>query len=287
MKKTKNKRRIVRWTAVVVCILLISLLCWQWESAKIVFWGLFYSDEQRSQLVQEKEESVKAILDEIPEVDVEPLPPNTEKLIVEGFISEEEAMDIVTKQSTLEELMEEKGVAFGEDYRGRTIIVVKDETGAYVPYKKPAQDEALPQDNPPKEATEKEEASSSPSEVAGPKKPTQKDTPVKQSSQLQTLIAKLYVLRSTYIGKLDALVAQAKKEYYADKSRKSELEGKYLRLGSSMEKECDAQMETLISQIHAELIRTGGDLGLIDEIRAVYAQEKSAKKAALFAQYAK
>lgn len=287
MKKKKGKLRTRRIVSGICVLLVAGLLCWQWENAKAVFLGLFFSEEQRTQMVEEKEKNVQAILDEIPEVDVMPLPPNTEKLIVEGIISEEEAMSVAQKETTIENLMEEKGVAFGEDEKGRTIIVVKDETGEYVPYKTPDQLAQPPSENVNSTPGDAVDVTEKAQEIAGPKKPTQKDTPVKQSSRLQELIAKIYVLRSTYIGRIDALVKQARHEYYQDKSRKSELEGKYLRIGSNMEKECDAQMEALISEIHAELIRTGGDLSLIDEIRSVYAQEKSAKKAALFAKYAK
>lgn len=288
MKKKKGKRRKPVWIISGVCILLVvGLLFWQWEIAKAVFLGIFFTEEQRTQMVEEKEKNVQAILDEIPDVDVMPLPANTEKLIVEGIISEEEAMSVAQKKTTIETLMEEKGVAFGEDEKGRTIIVVKDEAGEYVPYKSPDQLAQPPVDNVQSAQEEMMDTSETAKEIAGPKKPEQKDTPMKQSSRLQELIAKIYVLRSTYIGRIDALVNQARHEYYQDKSRKSELEGKYLRIGSGMEKECDAQMEALISEIHAELIRTGGDLSLIDEIRSVYAQEKSAKKAALIAKYAK
>lgn len=287
MKKKENKCRKARWIIPIVCLLLVCLLCWQWKNAKLVFLGFFYSEEQRMQMVEEKEKNVQAILDELPDVDITPLSPQADRLIAEGIISEEEAMGIVTKETTLENLMEEKGVAFKENERGKTILVVKDEKGNYVPYKDPKQIAKPSQEPVQTEEQAESEVSSIPAESAGPQKPVQKDTPVKQSSALQDLIAKIYVLRSTYIGKLDATIAQAKKEYSADKSRKSELKGKYLRIGSNMEKECDAQMEALISQIHAELVRTGGDLSLIDEIRAVYEQEKSAKKAALIARYAK
>ncbi len=94
------------------------------------------------------------------------------------------------------------------------------------------------------------------------------------------LVAKIYMLRGDFVGRLDALVSQGYAEYKAGGSKKA-LASKYLSMGASLESQCDAQMNSILSQIEAELKKSGGDLSLVSQIRSAYRSEKSAKKAAI------
>ncbi len=109
----------------------------------------------------------------------------------------------------------------------------------------------------------------------------------RESAELQRLMAKIYLLRSTFTGKLDSLVAQAKQEYLTNRGKVSgtAIAKKYLSKGYALEKECDGQMESLLGEIKKELERTGGDLSIISEIRNTYENEKSIQKATLLDQY--
>ena len=104
------------------------------------------------------------------------------------------------------------------------------------------------------------------------------------SSNLENLIAKIYVLRSTYVGKLDSLVSQAYGEYKAGGDSDAIVD-KYIGIASGMEGECDGQIESLLSQIKTELEKTGGDMSLINQIRTTYKNEKSIKKGDLLSKY--
>lgn len=106
-----------------------------------------------------------------------------------------------------------------------------------------------------------------------------------QLSQVDDIIAKIYVLRASYTGKIDALVSQALSDYRGKKATKSELISRYVSMGSSLEGECDAQMEALLSRLQKELKRTGEDLGLVSKIRSAYQTEKSLKKATIIEKY--
>lgn len=108
-----------------------------------------------------------------------------------------------------------------------------------------------------------------------------------ENSNLKNLIAKIYVLRSTYTGKLDALVAQAYGEYKANGGNINPVADKYIAIASNLEGECDLQIESLLSQIKAELDKTGGNQDIISQIRATYKSEKSIKKGELLSKYAK
>lgn len=106
-----------------------------------------------------------------------------------------------------------------------------------------------------------------------------------QPSGVDDIIAKIYVLRAGYTGKIDALVGQALSDYRAKKATKSELVSRYVSLGSALENECDGEMEALLSQLQKELKRMGEDAGLVSKIRSAYQTEKSLKKASIIEKY--
>ena len=111
-------------------------------------------------------------------------------------------------------------------------------------------------------------------------------TPV-QPSRVDDIIAKIYVLRASYTGKIDGLVGQALSDYRAKKGTKSELISRYVSMGYALEGECDAQMKALLSELQTELKRTGEDSSLIGKIRSAYQTEKSLKKASIIEKYQK
>ncbi len=124
---------------------------------------------------------------------------------------------------------------------------------------------------------EKKESNRAPAAIEEPR----------ENSKLQEKLAQIYLLRSSFSGRLDSLVAQAKQEYINREKGKDALSiaKKYLNQGAALEKQCDAQMEALLAEIKSELERTGGDTSLVSEIRGAYQSEKSVKKAALLSQY--
>ncbi len=101
------------------------------------------------------------------------------------------------------------------------------------------------------------------------------------------IIAKIYVLRSSYVGKLDSLVNQAWREYRSGSITKSDLISKYVGIGYGLEAECDGKMEALLSQLSDALSAGGEDQSLVDTVRRTYQSEKSIKKAEMIAKYRK
>ncbi len=114
-----------------------------------------------------------------------------------------------------------------------------------------------------------------------------------KTDRVSELIAKLYVLKSTYISKLDGLAADAKAEYKAtpeaertEKWKSSKI-SKYMSLATSLEATCDAQVEAIVTELRTELKKTGGDMSLIDTVRSSYESEKQIKKAFYLNKYLK
>ena len=104
------------------------------------------------------------------------------------------------------------------------------------------------------------------------------------SQQISEQIARAYVLRSQFTGRLDSLLEQAKAEYHSIPSkalttdRKAELIEKYMGIAGDMEASCDASMNELVANVRQMLRASGQSTGLADEIASTYESEKQLKK---------
>lgn len=114
-----------------------------------------------------------------------------------------------------------------------------------------------------------------------------------KKDRLSELVARLYVLKSTFISKLDGLAGQAAAEYkntpnsQKNASWTSSKISKYMGLATELEAECDVQVEEIISELKDELKKQGKDNSLINTIRSTYDNEKQIKKAYYLNKYLK
>ena len=92
----------------------------------------------------------------------------------------------------------------------------------------------------------------------------------------------MYVLRATYVGKLEAVVQSAIDEYTAgehtSENRTRVVRGKLDEL-IAMEKECDGEVAAVVSRLRELLKATGQDDSLARQVEETYKEEKSLKKA--------
>lgn len=108
----------------------------------------------------------------------------------------------------------------------------------------------------------------------------------KSDEVIQQCIAAMYVLEDQYVAKLDGVVEETKAEYrQIPKAERSQ--AKKLALVNSkkdkllaMEKECDGEVEKLLSKIQQELDKQGDKSKLVSEIRQAYTESKATWKAA-------
>lgn len=102
--------------------------------------------------------------------------------------------------------------------------------------------------------------------------------------RVDALVAKLYVLQTTYTAKLDGMVSSAISEYKAlpeseRASAKTSIFSKFLVKASGMEGTCDASVNSILSEMEPLLKKTDGDLSVVSDIRSAYEQQKALKKA--------
>ena len=230
----EKKKRKFRFGAFLVVFLVLSCIVGvfvylQRDNIEAIFFATQYSSQERKIKVTEKEaELLEKLAEEVPDAQVKPLSEEEEKLLKDGEISPEDALQLIMG----------------------TTSTTSGGTSSQ---------------------TEKKE------------EPQKQEQP----SRLKELLAQVYLMKASYGGQLDGLVSQAKQEYIAGKGKISKftIGKKYIGMAGSLEAQCDGQMEAILTEIKAELKRTGGNLSLVDEIRAAYRNEKSAKKAALFEEY--
>lgn len=103
-------------------------------------------------------------------------------------------------------------------------------------------------------------------------------------SSLEALIARCYLLRERFTMQLEALLQQAKQEYQEKSEAEKEQEqllawaSEYITQADLLERECDGEMMEIIGEMQELLTQGKGDMGLLDQVIASYANEKEAKK---------
>jgi len=113
---------------------------------------------------------------------------------------------------------------------------------------------------------------------------TQQSAEEDYDAELAKLVGQIYVLESTYSGTVDSLVSNAIAEYKAlppeqhTDANKWDIAVKYLGQAYAMESSCDQQMATILSQIEGVLVKSGGDLSFVDQIKSAYESEKILQK---------
>ena len=103
--------------------------------------------------------------------------------------------------------------------------------------------------------------------------------------RISELIAKLYVQKSTYLGKLDEIEAQVRAEFIADPDKWGTLQdakkvflGKYLPTVAGWEKTCDDMVYGVLDEIRSELKKQGKDDSIVETMKMSYLKEKKLKK---------
>lgn len=107
-------------------------------------------------------------------------------------------------------------------------------------------------------------------------------------AQIQEQIAQMYVLRSTYIAKLESIAQAAIDEYtqgeHTDEN-KADVVYKRVEELTALEKDCDAQVADVVARLRELLQQAGRDDSLAQQVEKTYQEEKSLKKAAYLEEF--
>lgn len=268
---TKKKNHTCRTvTLSIVFIILLGLAVaaiWQADNIKALVYMKKYTPEQRAELKKQNDDAIQNIINSVPEVSgLNPLDEEQEKQLHNGQISDEEALKIIMGEAISND-NSEAGPSSDNQTAGQTDGKSSNEK---------TQDK-----NP---ASENRSSSGGQGSSAQQQPDTEK---TEETPQLKKLFARIYLLRSNFTGRLNSLINEAKDEVNSPAAEGNVLgiANKYYNLGTALESECDGKMEELLSQIKEEIIRSGGDTGVVEQIRSAYQNEKSLSKSALMDKY--
>lgn len=143
----------------------------------------------------------------------------------------------------------------------------------------------------PEEITPDAPTDPKPTEPDAPKTPeTQK--PV-DTSQVERILAKLYVLQSSYTGQIEAIRVSTISEYQnlppsqKTKSRQLSMARGAVSQVTALERQCDQQVAGLLLQLRAALAEIGMDGSIANEAENYYVSQKSITKSKYMNKYMK
>ncbi len=255
----KKKLRIVLIILAVLLILFIVLGIWQWNNIVALFGAMRYSEQDISNLMTDNDKIVSEALEEYPDINVRGVEENEIKALEEGKITEKELVDIVLGKTSLEETVEQK------------------ENPKTPP-------------TPAKDINENEDKGESKNEASPPttEEPAQPDD---KEEEIASLIAQIYVLKSSYTGRLDAVMDEARREFWklpkdqqTTSAKQKILSAKLSRI-AELESECDSKVEAIMTQLTELLKEQGKDVALVESIRKAYANEKQLRKSHYMSKY--
>lgn len=124
--------------------------------------------------------------------------------------------------------------------------------------------------------------SAGPAQSASVSAPAQPAAP-SYDDQVREQVAMMYVLRSTFVSRLDELVNQAVFDYAVAENftRDGRMAAvtPYLDAVSTLEEECDAEVAKVVAELRRLLKASGQDDSLAKKVEETYEEEKSLKKA--------
>ena len=243
------KKRIV--IPLVILLIVFLALGWvaykNWNSIEAFVFALQNTQEDVENEMRRSKEALDKYINENENLNVRELTEEETKALANGEISEEEALEIITGKKEESSQSNKDG---------------KDES----------------------KQTQKNQSQNEQSKpVKKPDNTTPELTDAEIDEMIEQEIAKLYVLKSQYLGKLDAIEEAAwaerrkipKEERDAHKQRV--IRENMTRI-SAWETECDGIVYGIIDNIRQILKKYGRDQAILDEIKQAYLSEKRMKK---------
>lgn len=239
-----------RWKKVILIILLTILVLiaafavWQRENLKALFIYLRSSKADISVQLTENRDHTQEVLSKYGDITVRDFTPEEEAAIINGTLSIEDALAKINKENA------------GSSSFSKT------------------------QNSQPSAPEKSDKPATTPNGIQKNSKPD-----VTESAIVNTYLGKIYGIKAKFLGKLSGVKSSAKNDFYALPSEKRTSANKKAIIADhvmrcyELENECDAQIETLLSQMKDELVKIGASTSIIGEIRSTYQNEKSIKKA--------
>lgn len=135
-------------------------------------------------------------------------------------------------------------------------------------------------------ATESAQPTQTPVQTPDSEPEQEQDSEAAMKAQLQIYVNQLYQVEARYRAYIDGIVASAKQEFAALPKEQKNNDNKMKIVRAKVdtliaqENACDAEVETILSNMQAVLKHYGQSTALVDEIRLYYEDSKATWKAA-------
>ncbi|MBE7020482.1 MAG: hypothetical protein E7411_03490 [Ruminococcaceae bacterium] len=245
----------------IVVVLIFALLAGAWlcrDLIKVVFSGVTETPEQLQQKKEELDNKQKEALESAGVENIRPLDEMEKEALDKGDITKDEAIEIITGKTTMDEIKQNKESGTTSDK----------------PSDKPAN---KPSDKPADKPSDKPEEQQKPQE-----------NPVNE--EVARIIGEVYVLEATFTSQLRALEVWAINEYVSvTKEQKPAKKKELAAIGfpklAALEKECDSKVNALLSELTTVLKNAGQSTELVKQIRDAYEEKKIVTKSHYISEY--
>lgn len=258
----------------VVFVLLVACLaavCIFRDEIAFIYSGMTSSSEALASRGEENDKKTHELLEQIAEVTMRDLSEEERKQLASGMLSYEDALALIMGKEPI--------VVTAEVVTEKADVPVEVTDASAQTVAKPSVPEETTAET--SKATEKANDSLiSPEELE------------KYKNRINEIIAEIYLLRATYLNKIDGLIESVRKEYarmsesqHTLSTKISLVEKKLVPAGNALEKECDQSMNILLDELKGILKTIGSGTDIIKEIEKTYAEQKEIKKAELINKY--
>lgn len=251
----RKQTKIICGVLLAVVVGIGGLAVWQWNNISAALSFVRFSQGELEEKMADNDQVIKDAVEANPSVTVRDVTEEERNALKDGTLTPEELAQSLLQKPEGKPESESK----------------KDPKPQTTPQPKPEQ--KPPEENPAAQQPQPEpEVSAQPEPSEGEKK-------------VNALVAEVLVLREEFLIKLDNLMAQAKADYLAlapeerTRAKLLKMAAGYMAKGVSMEKECDARIQTITEEIKQVVSEHGGDPNLAQTVYDTYVQEKSLKKA--------
>lgn len=251
-----------------ICLAIGWLIYANWNSIEAFILSMHTTEEDTLKELEENKKQLEEFLESEENITVRDLTEDEEKALSEGTLSEEDLIKILTEPAP-------------------------EPVGTPEPAKPPAKEPDQAETKTPTQTTSPPLTTTTPTPTSIPTQssvltataeptPSPSPSPEKRVSEL---IAKLYVQKSTYLGKLDEIEAQVRAEFIASPDKWGTLQdakkvflSKYLPTVANWEKTCDDMVYGVLDEIRTELKKLGKDDSIVETMKTSYLEEKKLKK---------
>ena len=262
-----KKRYKILIAVLLILLMVFGFLIFKYQRLIRAVWdGLTLSSEKIESMQIENEKNTTEIVSKLGVDKIKPLSEDEEKELLEGNITQEEAINIVLGNKTIDEIKNEKTSG-----------------------------------NVSKDVSDKSQKDSSNQVVTNNTAQTNnnndslKQQKIKQANErISTLIGEIYVLKSSFKNELKKVEDWVESEYRAltkeerapKQSPAEQAIGKQMfSKVSALEAECDGKMKSILEEMKTLLQETGQDVSLVNQIRDAYENEKQITKSSYINKY--